>query len=336
MTDLADRAGPGWGLPANRLPGDAERVLDLSIIVPAYNEEDNVGPLYDAIVATLHPLDLSFEVILVDDGSTDETFRRCAELAHRDPRGRVVKLRRNYGQTPAMVAGIDHAAGRVLITMDADLQNDPRDIPILLREIEAGHNIVVGWRQNRQDKFFSRKLPSMIANRIIARVTGIDVKDNGCTLKAFRTDLIKDLPLYSEMHRFIPAMASTSGARMAQVRVRHHPRRFGTSKYGISRIYKVCFDLIAIKMLMMFAHRPLFCFVSSAAVAGFLALFCSGIALWHALDPVTGNAVVFMTLTFLFGSLALFLGLTGFIGSLVHTLAAQSGPDLSGAREPYG
>jgi glycosyltransferase involved in cell wall biosynthesis len=299
--------------------------LDLSIIIPAYNEEDSVHPLYDGIMAAVPPLGLAFEVILIDDGSTDGTFARCAAIAESDPRVRVIKLRRNAGQTPAMVAGIDHAEGRILITMDADLQNDPADIPLLLREIERGHNIVVGWRQKRQDKFLSRKLPSVIANWIIAKATGIDVKDNGCTLKAFQADLIRNVPLYSEMHRFIPAMASTAGARVAQVKVRHHPRRFGQSKYGISRIYKVCLDLIAIRMLIAFARRPMFCFMTGAAAFGALAVLWSAVAVWEAFSPAYESTVVSMGIAFLFGSLGLFLALAGFIGSLVHQTLAANG-----------
>jgi glycosyltransferase involved in cell wall biosynthesis len=299
--------------------------LDLSIIIPAYNEEDSIGPLYEAIMAAVPPLGLTFEVILIDDGSTDSTFARCAAIAETDPRIRVIKLRRNAGQTPAMVAGIDHAEGRILITMDADLQNDPADIPLLLQEIERGHNIVVGWRQKRQDKLISRKIPSVIANWIIAKATGIAVKDNGCTLKAFQADLIRNVPLYSEMHRFIPAMASTAGARVAQVKVRHHPRRFGQSKYGISRIYKVCLDLIAIRMLIAFARRPMFCFMTGAAAFGGLALVWSAVAIWEGFNPAYESVVVAMSMAFLFGSLGLFLALAGFIGSLVHQTFTTDG-----------
>jgi glycosyltransferase involved in cell wall biosynthesis len=320
------RARPIFLVGADReAPAAPCAELDLSIIIPAYNEEDSVGPLYEAIMAAVPPLGLTFEVILIDDGSTDSTFARCAAIAEGDPRVRVIKLRRNAGQTPAMVAGIDHAEGRILITMDADLQNDPADIPLLLQEIERGHNIVVGWRQKRQDKLISRKVPSVVANWIIARATGIAVRDNGCTLKAFHADLIRNVPLYSEMHRFIPAMASTAGARVAQVKVRHHPRRFGQSKYGISRIYKVCLDLIAIRMLIAFARRPMFCFMTGAAAFGALALVWSAVAVWEAFNPAYESIVVAMSMAFLFGSLGLFLALAGFIGSLVHQTFTTDG-----------
>jgi glycosyltransferase involved in cell wall biosynthesis len=288
-------------------------VLDLSIIIPTFDEEDNVGPLYDALMATVPALGRSFEIIFVDDGSRDRTFARLAAIAARDPRVRVIKLRRNCGQTPAMAAGIDHAQGRVLITMDADLQNDPADIGGMLAKLEQGHDLVVGWRQDRHDKWLSRKLPSIIANRLIAAISGVDVKDNGCTLKVFRADLIKSVPLYGEMHRFIPAMTSTVGCQLAEVAVSHHPRRFGTSKYGLSRIYRVLLDIITIKTLITFTRRPLFCFFSIAGVALAVNVAFAGLAILLA----PGTIVVFMSVAVLGGSLTLFLASAGVISSLV-------------------
>jgi glycosyltransferase involved in cell wall biosynthesis len=229
----------------------------LSVIVPLYNEQESVGPLYTAIVQALAGLDRSFEMVFVDDGSKDDTVAVATELARRDSRLRIVKFRRNYGQTAAMAAGIEHANGQVLVTMDGDLQNDPADIPLLLEQLDAGFDVVVGWRHNRQDKLITRKIPSRIANWLIGKVTRVPIKDNGCSLKAFRAALIKRIPLYSEMHRFIPAMASIAGPRLAQIRVRHHARRFGESKYGLSRIYKVLLDLMVIKTIASFASRPL-------------------------------------------------------------------------------
>ncbi|MEM7022339.1 MAG: glycosyltransferase family 2 protein, partial [Pseudomonadota bacterium] len=248
----------------------SEQGLELSVVLPAYNESESVGPLYQATVRAVEPMHRSFEIIFVDDGSSDDTFERCAAIAADDPRVRVIKLRRNYGQTPAMVAGIDHARGAILITMDADLQNDPADIPLLVARIEAGYDLVVGWRHNRQDRFLSRKFPSVIANWLIAKVTGVEIKDNGCSLKAYRADLIKQVPLYSEMHRFIPAMASMAGARIDQIKVRHHARKFGESKYGLSRVYKVMFDMLTIKTLLMFVRRPGVFFLSAAFGSGLL------------------------------------------------------------------
>lgn len=300
------------------MPSVGERAPpELSLIIPAYDEEDNVDPLYEAIMKHVPGLGREFEVVFVDDGSRDRTFERLARLAASDGRVRVIKLRRNYGQTPAIVAGIDHARGELLVTLDADLQNDPANIGQLLDKLGEGYDLVVGWRRKRQDKWLSRKLPSMLANRLIALVTGVQVRDNGCTLKAFRAELIRSVPLYGEMHRFIPAMTSIAGCRLAEISVDHHPRRFGQSKYGLARIYKVCLDLIAIKALLLFASRPLFCFLGSAAAASVFWL----LALIWMLDLLTspdGDAIVAMGLTFLFGSLALFLVLAGLVVSLAY------------------
>ena len=292
--------------------------VDLSIVVPTYDEEDNVGPLYAELVAVVPRLGRRFEIVFVDDGSRDATFARLAGIAARDPRVRVVKLARNYGQTPAMVAGIDHARGRVLVTMDADLQNDPADIGTLLATLDQGFDLVVGWRRERKDRWLWRTLPSLIANRLIAWVTGVDVKDNGCTLKAFRADLIRNLPLYAEMHRFIPAMASLGGARLAERVVNHRPRHAGTSKYGLSRIYKVLLDLIAVKSLIVFGRRPLHCFAGGAASALLLSLICFVVALSYGLQVEGGSLVVFMGLSVLLGSLAIFLAFLGMIGAVVY------------------
>jgi glycosyltransferase involved in cell wall biosynthesis len=302
------------------------RVLDLSIIIPTYDEEDNVEPLYQALMATVPGLERSFEIIFVDDGSRDKTFARLTALAAQDSRVRVIKLRRNCGQAPAMAAGIDHARGRVLVTMDADLQNDPADIGGLLAKLEEGYDLVVGWRHERQDKWLSRKLPSVIANRLIAFMTGVDVKDNGCTLKAFRADLIRRVPLYGELHRFIPAMTSTVGCHLAEIKVRHHPRRFGSSKYGLSRIYKVLLDIVTIKTLIAFARRPLFCFFSIAAAALVVSALFTALSILF----LGQSVVVFMSIAILGGSLALFLGFAGVISSLV----SQYGGDRLAPLQP--
>lgn len=211
--------------------------MDLSIIVPLYNEEASAVPLYEAIIKAVRPLGIDYEILFVDDGSKDNTVPVAAKLAEKDKHLRIVKFRRNYGQTPAMAAGIDNARGKVLVTMDGDLQNDPDDIPRLLEKIDEGYDIVVGWRYKRQDKLITRKIPSVIANWIIGKITGVPIKDNGCSLKAYKADVIKRIPLYSEMHRFIPAMTSLAGTRIAEIKVKHHARQFGESKYGLSRIY---------------------------------------------------------------------------------------------------
>ena len=240
-----------------KLPADPARVspVDLSIIVPLYHEEENVHLLHEAICAAVRPLALKSEIVFVDDGSKDRTFERCLELPRTNPDLRIVRFRRNAGQTAAMAAGIDHARGEVLITMDGDLQNDPQDIPLFLDKIAEGYDLVVGWRHDRQDHW-SRVLPSKVANWLIGKVTGVPIKDNGCSLKAYRADLIKNIPLYNEMHRFIPAMASLAAPRIAQIKVRHHARRFGKSKYGFSRIYKVFVDLVTIRSILSFSRRP--------------------------------------------------------------------------------
>src|SRR5580658_7730839 len=233
----------------------------LSVVVPFFNEQDNVGPLYLAIVQAVEPLGVPFEMVFVDDGSTDATVARAISLARADARVRVVKFRRNYGQTAAMAAGVEHATGTIIVTMDGDLQNDPADIEHFLAKMDEGFDIVVGWRHDRQDKLVSRKIPSRVANWIIGKVTGVPIKDNGCSLKAYRAAVIKAIPLYSEMHRFIPAMASLAGPRIAEIKVRHHARKFGKSKYGLSRIYKVVLDLLVIKTVASFTSRPLIWFV---------------------------------------------------------------------------
>jgi glycosyltransferase involved in cell wall biosynthesis len=297
--------------------------IKLSVIVPFYNEQDSIGALHAAIVNAVTPLQIPFEMVFVDDGSKDQTLARAVELARQDHRIRVVKFRRNYGQTAAMAAGIEYARGDVLVTMDGDLQNDPADIEQFLRKIEAGYDVVVGWRHDRQDKLVSRKVPSVIANWLIGKVTGIPIKDNGCSLKAYRASVIKNIPLYSEMHRFIPAMASIAGTRIAEVKVRHHARRFGNSKYGLSRIYKVLLDLMVIKTLTSFAARPLLWFTFLALPlfligGGALAYSLTISLVYHtsASLPVAGSGVIFLTSAFI-------LFCSGALGELVYNLSGM-------------
>ena len=234
--------------------------LRLSVIVPFYNEAENIARMHEAIVRAVEPLGVSFEMVFVDDGSKDNTLEIAEQLANSDARVRVLKFRRNFGQTPAMAAGIEYARGEVLITMDGDLQNDPADIEHFLSKMDEGYDIVVGWRFNRQDKLISRRIPSRIANRLIGQITGVPIMDNGCSLKAYRASVIKSIPLYSEMHRFIPAMASIAVPRIAEIKVRHHARQFGKSKYGLSRVYKVLLDLMVIKTIATFTAQPLLWF----------------------------------------------------------------------------
>jgi glycosyltransferase involved in cell wall biosynthesis len=303
--------------------------LDLSVVVPLYNEEESVRPLYDAIVAGVAPLGVSFEIVFVDDGSRDGTVRVADDIARADPRVCLVKFRRNYGQTPAMAAGIAEARGEIIVTMDGDLQNDPADIGELLARIEEGNDIVVGWRHDRQDKLWTRKVPSRIANALIAKVTGVPIRDNGCSLKAYRACLIKQIPLYSEMHRFIPAMASIAGPRIAEIRVRHHARRFGSSKYGLSRIYKVLLDLMVIKTVASFTARPLLWYgllslpmLGAAALA--LGWTCFTLATQGRMSlSIAGTGVIFLTSTVM-------LLAAGALGELIYKLGDLREHQFSG------
>lgn len=228
----------------------------VSIVVPLYNEEDNVRPVYDAIKSAMDAERKEYEILFVDDGSTDSTPQKLNEIASKDKRVKPLSFRRNFGQTAAFAAGFDHAKGDVVVTMDGDLQNDPADIPKLLSLI-GEYDIVSGWRRRRKDPFIKRRLPSMIANRVISRVTGVKLHDYGCSLKAYKTDVVKNINLYGEMHRFIPAVASWYGIKVTEVEVAHQTRKYGKSKYGISRTTKVILDLITVKFLQSFSTRPL-------------------------------------------------------------------------------
>jgi len=305
------------------LSGSRELAARYSVIIPILNEEQSIGPLYRKVSETMETAGLPFELIFVDDGSTDTSFQRLSALAAADPRVVVLKFRKNYGQTAAMTAGIEYARGSVLVTMDGDLQNDPADIPMMLEKIDEGYDMVIGWRINRQDKWLSRKLPSMIANRLIGKITGLPVKDNGCSLKVYRANIIKRVPLYSDMHRFIPAMTLPVGARIAEVGVRHHARQFGESKYGLSRIFKVLLDLIAIKTLLLFAHRPMRRFIGFAAASGVIALLFSWPILFGSDAAGSSSVMVFTSVAMLFWSLAVFLSFIGVVCALIHR---QIGP----------
>jgi glycosyltransferase involved in cell wall biosynthesis len=233
----------------------------VSLVVPCFNEEENIPRLIqeiDAVFATMK--DVEAEVILVDDGSRDSTPELLKAQARKDPRYRAVIFRRNFGQTAAMVAGMDHASGEVIIPLDADLQNDPADIPRLLAEMDKGFDVVSGWRKNRQDKLLSRRFPSVIANRLIAKVGGVNIHDYGCTLKAYRKSVIEHVNLYGEMHRFIPIYASWAGGKVTELVVNHRPRTAGQSKYGIGRTFKVILDLLTVKLLGSYATKPIYFF----------------------------------------------------------------------------
>lgn len=286
-------------------------MVTLSIVVPLYNEGENIQPLYKAITSALDGKIDSYEVVLVDDGSKDDTGFLAEVLVEQDPRIRVVRFRRNYGQTAAMAAGIKEARGNVIVTMDGDLQNDPTDIPMLLSLIEEGHDIAVGWRRKRKDGK-ARVLVSKVANRIMAKVMGVSVRDSGCSLKAYRAALIQDIPLYGEMHRFIPALSQLAGARLAQVEVKHHPRRYGVSKYGFSRIYKVMLDIVSIRALLSFARQP-FLWLGPVALGSFsigMLFLLSSILTWRAAAFVDASIGVLLI------SLSVFLTAWGLLGRL--------------------
>ena len=299
---------------------DNDPVIDLSIIVPLYNEEENVGLMHEAIVKSTQDLGCEVEIVFVNDGSRDKTFEIAQTLPRQVGRVRlrVVQFRRNYGQTAAMAAGIEHARGRVLITMDGDLQNDPADIPLFLNKIDEGYDLVVGWRFNRQDHW-SRVVPSKVANWLIGKATGVPIKDNGCSLKAYRAELIKQIPLYSEMHRFIPAMSSLAGARIAEIKVRHHARRFGSSKYGFSRIYKVFLDLLSISTVLAFNRRPMVWFLRLVLLTAFVGFGAVGFALWDLIGSAGASGIVPAGIAVLFGSLSIFILVLGLLSTLIYS-----------------
>ena len=242
----------------------------LSVVIPLYNEAESVPALHRELAAVLDALDFESEVIVVDDGSSDGSFAALQAVHERDARWVILRFRRNHGQTTALSAGFDRAGGEVVVTSDADLQNDPRDIPRLLEKLEEGHDIVSGWRQNRKEPFLTRRLPSMLANRLISRVTGVHLHDYGCTLKAYRSVVVKNIQLYGELHRFIPAVASQIGVQVAELPVNDRPRQHGSSKYGISRTVRVLLDLITVRFILGYSTRPL-------QVFGGIGLLVSGV-----------------------------------------------------------
>ena len=235
--------------------------MKVSVIIPVYNEREVLSELVKTLFDTLRDQPYSWEILFIDDGSSDGSFQQLKSIAEENPEYVIViALRRNFGQTAAIAAGIDHATGDILVLMDADLQNDPTDIPLLLMKIEEGYDVVSGWRVNRKDNFFTRVLPSKLANKLISWVTGVHLHDFGCTLKAYRKDILTGFRLYGEMHRFIPAYAADVGAKITEVEVKHHPRKFGKTKYGIERTFKVVLDLFTVKFLISYSQKPLYLF----------------------------------------------------------------------------
>ena len=235
--------------------------MNLSLIVPVYNEQENLPLLFDAIYKVMNPLPHSWEVILVDDGSRDESLKVLQEFAQKDAEHiRVISFRRNFGQTAAIAAGLDYAQGEIIVLLDADLQNDPADIPMMLAKLDEGYDLVSGWRKFRKDNALTRNLPSMLANRLISQVTGVHLHDYGCTLKAYRRDVLEGFRLYGEMHRFIPVFANSVGAKITEMPVNHHPRKFGRANYGLERTLKIILDLFTVKFLLSYSNKPIYLF----------------------------------------------------------------------------
>ncbi|MCI0444481.1 glycosyltransferase family 2 protein [bacterium] len=286
---------------------------DLSIVVPIYNEEENVDDLIAAITAAMQDYTDSYEVVLVDDGSTDRSFEILKRHTVTNPKIRVIRFGINYGQTAAISAGFHHARGRILVTMDADLQNDPTDIPRLIEKMQEDWDVVSGWRKDRFDKFLTRRLPSMMANHLISYITGLKLKDYGCTLKAYRSDVAKRIELYGEMHRFIPALARWGGASVSEIVVKHHARKKGTSKYGISRTLRVLLDLFVVKFLMTYSTQPIQIFGGLGLLIFFLSVILLGVVvvlrIFAGVD-MSGNPLLYVSLTGIMLSVVfLFMGL---------------------------
>ncbi len=295
--------------------------LAVSVVIPVYNEEEAIPRLCDALAGALEELDRWWEVLLVDDGSHDGSPARLDEAAARDPRFVAIHLRRNYGQTAAMSAGFDHARGDVIIAMDADLQNDPADIPKLLAKLDEGYDVVSGWRRHRKDNWLTRVLPSRIANRLISWSTGVRLHDYGCSLKAYRREILRDVRLYGEMHRFIPALAYWAGGSIAEVEVSHQPRRWGSSKYGLGRITRVFLDLLTVKFLLHYATRPIQVFGRWGLAMGFIGF---AIALWLSIQKVFYGAELANRPALLFAVLLMLVGLQFITMGLLAELQART------------
>ncbi|MFN2514790.1 MAG: glycosyltransferase family 2 protein [Pyrinomonadaceae bacterium] len=320
-----------------RIPSSGERP-ELSVFLPVYNEEPNLLPLHAKLDEALKTFGKSVEIIYVDDGSSDGSLKILRDLAQFDSRVRVVALKRNYGQTAAMAAGIDAARGNVLIPMDADLQNDPADIERLLEKLNQGYDVVSGWRKNRQDKVITRKIPSMIANRLISWIGGVPLHDYGCTLKAYRLESLESVRLYGEMHRFIPILASWEGARVAEIPVAHHARTMGKSKYGLSRTFKVVFDLMTIKFMASYQTKPIYIFGTFGMLAIALSLFAGlwavVLKLWKGVSFILTPLPVITVVMLAIGVQFLLMGLLAEM--LVRTYHESQAKSIYAVRERIG
>lgn len=299
----------------------------ISVVVPLFNEEENVGHLVPAVLDVLEPWGVPFELILVDDGSSDGTWGRLLGWTDRS-NVHLLRLAGNSGQTAAMMAGFDYARGDVIVSLDGDMQNDPSDIPTLVETLDQGYDLVCGWRENRQDTLVLRKVPSWIANRLIHAISGIPIRDNGCSLKAYRRPVVRRLNLYSEQHRFIPALAASHGATIGQVPVRHHARRFGSSKYGISRTFRVLADLVTLKMITTFRRRPLFGFSVIAAPCLLLAAAFAGAWAFAFTNfrPVKADALVLPGVSLLCLATAVFMVMLGLVAEVAVSSEYDEGP----------
>lgn len=302
----------------------------ISIIIPIYNESDNIDPLYEKLTNELSVLNSEYEVILVNDGSKDNSYDKLCEIAFKNSKFKVVNLRRNFGQTAAMMAGIDYADGDVIVPMDGDLQNDPADIKLLLDKLDEGYDVVSGWRKERQDAAITRNFVSRIANKVISRISGVRLHDYGCSLKVYRKDVLKDVKLYGEMHRFIPIYASWFGAKVAEIPVRHHPRIHGESKYGLERVGKVILDLLVVKYFSKYLSKPIYVFGGF----GFLSLLISVLSLGYAFMLKFFENISFIqtplpllsVMTFVTGVMSI---LMGFLAEMiVRTYYESQGKDI--------
>jgi glycosyltransferase involved in cell wall biosynthesis len=295
---------------------------DLSIVIPVYNEGPNIKKLLAELTSTLDAHGRPFEVIVIDDGSTDDTFDELARLQARDARLRVIRFRRNFGQTAAFAAGFAYARGKLVVTMDGDRQNDPADIPHMAALADKDYDIVCGWRKDRKDTFATRRVPSILANKLISWATGVELRDYGCSLKVFRAEVVKPLRLYGEMHRFLPAIASQIGVRIKEVAVNHRRREAGASKYGLSRTIRVVLDLLTVKFLLSYSTRPLQIFglvgLSAATLGGFILAYLAYVRL-IALEPIAQRTPLFLT-----GVLLVFIGVQLVTFGLLAELLART------------
>jgi glycosyltransferase involved in cell wall biosynthesis len=310
--------------------------MELSIVVPVYNEEKNLPLLYEAILDAMKDYSKSWEIVFVEDGSSDASLQVLETLAKKNPQHvKVVALRRNFGQTAAIAAGIDHSPGSIIVMLDADMQNDPADIPMMLSKLDEGYDLVSGWRKDRKDTFINRTLPSKLANGLISRVTGVHLHDYGCTLKAYRREVITGFRLYGEMHRFIPVYANRFGARIIEVPVHHHPRKFGKTKYGLERTVKVLLDLFTVKFLISYSSKPIYLFggagIVMAGISSALLLFLFIRRVWFLVSVTQSPLFLISAITGLMGVQSIMMGLIAEL--LIRTYHESQGKPIYNVRK---